>query len=282
MTIDLELPEVETIRHALDREIAGRKVKTVDMASMATLSRYRNRKSFASRVEGRKLGPVRRMGLTLVIKLDNDDLLVIRPGAGATIRRHAARDAVQPGTEATFTFTIGGQFRLVDPEGASELCVVAPEELLSEFPELGASGIDPAGEMVPWTAFAGQVLGRKMPLKDLLCDDAVVVGCDSMLAIAGELQGKPHTVDVARRRWETMAGRRGELLTGHAVVRVHGGSMVAAVTACSTTTVHFGEPGRADLESPEVAGSRLRSGIRSPQGVQVSRKTKPPQAARVA
>ena len=196
MTIDLELPEVETIRHALDREIAGRKVKTVDMASMATLSRYRNRKSFASRVEGRKLGPVRRMGLTLVIKLDNDDLLVIRPGAGATIRRHAARDAVQPGTEATFTFTIGGQFRLVDPEGASELCVVAPEDLLSEFPELGASGIDPAGEMVPWTVFAGQVLGRKVPLKDLLCDDAVVVGVgevysDEILFHAGLRHDRP-------------------------------------------------------------------------------------------
>ncbi len=176
MTIKLELPEVETIRHALDREISGRKVKTVDMASMATLSRYRNRKSFASRVEGRKLGSVRRMGLTLVIKLDNDDLLVIQPGAGATIRRHAAKDAVQPGTEATFTFTIGGQFRLVDPEGASELYVVAADELLTEFPELGASGIDPAGEMVPWTAFAGQVLGRRMLLKDLLCDDDVVVG----------------------------------------------------------------------------------------------------------
>ena len=29
--------------------------------------------------------------------------------------------------------------------------------------------------------------------------DAVVIGCDSMLLIDGELQGKPHTVDVARR-----------------------------------------------------------------------------------
>lgn len=196
MTIELELPEVETIRHALDREIAGRKIKTVDMASMATLGRYRNRKSFASRVEGRKLGPVRRMGVTLVIKLDNEDLLVIRPGAGATIRRHAARDAVQPGTEATFTFTIGGQFRLIDPEGASELFVVAAEDLLTEFPDLGASGIDPAGEMVPWTAFAGQVLGRKVPLKDLLCDKAVVVGIgelysDEILFHAGLRYDRP-------------------------------------------------------------------------------------------
>jgi len=196
VTIALELPEVETIRHALDREISGRKVKTVDMASMATLGRYRNRKSFASRVEGRKLGQVRRMGLTLVIKLDNEDLLVIRPGAGATIRCHKARDAVQPGTEATFTFTIGGQFRLIDPEGTSEFFVVASEDLISEFPDLGASGIDPAGEMVPWTAFASQVLGRKMPLKDLLRDDAVVVGVgevysDEILFHAGLRHDRP-------------------------------------------------------------------------------------------
>ena len=65
MTIDLELPEVETIRHALDRELADRKVKKVELASMATLSRYRNRKSFAAQVEGRKLGPVRRIGLAV-------------------------------------------------------------------------------------------------------------------------------------------------------------------------------------------------------------------------
>ena len=63
MTIQTELPEVETIRYALDREVAGRKVKTVEAASMAVLGHYRNRKQFASRLEGRKLGPVRRMGL---------------------------------------------------------------------------------------------------------------------------------------------------------------------------------------------------------------------------
>ena len=176
MTIDLELPEVETIRHALDREIADRKVKKVELASMATLSRYRNRKSFAAQVEGRKLGPVRRIGLTLVTKLDGEDMLVIRLGAGSWIRRHAARDEVAPGTEVTITFTIGGQVRLVDPDGTSDLCVVGSDELLDEFPDLAAPGIDPAGEMVPWTAFAGQVLGREMPLKDLLCDKSVVVG----------------------------------------------------------------------------------------------------------
>ncbi|GIT76977.1 MAG: DNA-formamidopyrimidine glycosylase family protein [Actinomycetota bacterium] len=175
MTLEHELPEVEIIRYALDREISGRKVKTVEVASMATLARYRTRRSFAGTVEGCKLGPVRRIGLTLVIKME-DDLLVIRPGAGSSIRRHAARDAKAPGTEMTFTFTVGGQVRLIDPGGTSEVCVVSGDQLLTEFPDLATLGIDPAGEMVPWTMFGGQVLAREVPLKDLLCDDTVVVG----------------------------------------------------------------------------------------------------------
>jgi septum formation protein len=88
-------------------------------------------------------------------------------------------------------------------------------------------------------------------------DDAVVVGCDSMLSIDGHLQGKPHTVDVARRRWETMAGRSGDLLTGHAVVRVSAGSVVSVASACSTTTVHFADPSPADLDAYLASGEPL-------------------------
>ena len=40
-----------------------------------------------------------------------------------------------------------------------------------------------------------------------------------MLDLDGELVGKPGSVEAARARWEQMAGRHGELLTGHAVVR---------------------------------------------------------------
>lgn len=88
-------------------------------------------------------------------------------------------------------------------------------------------------------------------------DDAVVVGCDSMLSIDGELQGKPHTVEVARQRWATMAGRSGKLLTGHAVVRVSAGRAVAVASECSTTTVHFAEPSQHDLEAYLASGEPL-------------------------
>ena len=88
--------------------------------------------------------------------------------------------------------------------------------------------------------------------------DCVVVGCDSMLYIDGELQGKPHTVDVARQRWATMAGRTGDLLTGHSVLRLVDGTITAQASATSSTTVNFGTPAEKDLEAYLATGEPLR------------------------
>lgn len=79
--------------------------------------------------------------------------------------------------------------------------------------------------------------------------DAVVVGCDSMLSFDGDVVGKPGTPEVARERWKAMAGGVGELLTGHAVVRVEGGNRTKDAAATETTTVRFAEPSEAELEA---------------------------------
>lgn len=87
--------------------------------------------------------------------------------------------------------------------------------------------------------------------------DAVVIGCDSMLHIGGELAGKPHTVEVARRRWAAMAGRSGDLLTGHCVLRVVDGAVTAEASATQTTTVHFANPPAAEIEAYLATGEPL-------------------------
>ncbi|WP_433606193.1 Maf family protein [Prescottella agglutinans] len=89
------------------------------------------------------------------------------------------------------------------------------------------------------------------------CTDAVVIGCDSMLLIDGELQGKPHTVDVARDRWRSMAGRSATLLTGHSVLRITDGAVTADVADHSGTVVHFGTPSAEDLEAYLASGEPL-------------------------
>lgn len=87
--------------------------------------------------------------------------------------------------------------------------------------------------------------------------DAVVIGCDSMLLLDGGLLGKPTDADDARRRWAAMAGRTGELITGHAVRRLCDGAEARSAEAVAHTTVRFGCPTTAELAAYLASGEPL-------------------------
>jgi len=80
--------------------------------------------------------------------------------------------------------------------------------------------------------------------------EAIVLGCDSMLELAGEIHGKPASADVARDRWRLMRGRTGVLHTGHWLMRIrpsHDGTAISGVGGTGSTVVHF-----ADLDDEEI------------------------------
>jgi septum formation protein len=87
--------------------------------------------------------------------------------------------------------------------------------------------------------------------------DAVVIGCDSMLLIDGALVGKPHTAEVARARWAEMAGGKGDLYTGHAVLRLADGAVAASAGEHAVTGVRFAEPTPAELDAYLATGEPL-------------------------
>lgn len=87
--------------------------------------------------------------------------------------------------------------------------------------------------------------------------DAVVVGCDSMLLVGGQLAGKPGDAATAHARWQRMAGGTGELLTGHAVVRLAGGERHRSVEGVASTTVRFATPTPAELRAYLGTGEPL-------------------------
>lgn len=71
--------------------------------------------------------------------------------------------------------------------------------------------------------------------------DGVVLTCDSMLLLDGELSGKPHTPAVATERWRRMRGRTGELLTGHSVTRLRDGAVTGTAAGTRSTTIAFSD-----------------------------------------
>ena len=50
-----ELPEVETIRRDLEKEVIGRRVKTVEVKGKRSIRRHKSGPEFRARLEGRKL-----------------------------------------------------------------------------------------------------------------------------------------------------------------------------------------------------------------------------------
>lgn len=104
------------------------------------------------------------------------------------------------------------------------------------------------------TAKADQVAGELDPA---LATDCVVLGCDSMLFIDGELRGKPGDADAARAAWATMAGRSGELYTGHSALLMRDGAVVHRESQFGCTTVRFGTPNDDDLNAYVASGEPL-------------------------
>jgi formamidopyrimidine-DNA glycosylase len=178
-----ELPEIETVRRGLERETVGRRVKTADVKTAKLVRRNGSKKAFQSRIEGTKFKSVDRKGSLLVANLDSSDLLVFDMGETGRILRAAPKDAVEPGTELVVSFTQGGQLRVLDPEGETEVFVVEPTQLLEEMPELADLGLDPVASPVSWTSFAQSLVNRRdAKLKALLMDQTFVVGLGDLYA----------------------------------------------------------------------------------------------------
>jgi septum formation protein len=89
-------------------------------------------------------------------------------------------------------------------------------------------------------------------------DDLLVLGCDSLLDLDGTAHGKPGTATEATKRWELMAGRAGILRTGHALLSVRAGSVVARAADVASTVVRFGTPSADELAAYVATGEPLQ------------------------
>ena len=66
--------------------------------------------------------------------------------------------------------------------------------------------------------------------------DALVLGCDSVLSVGGEIHGKPANPEEAIARWQQMRGTVGVLYTGHALIDL---AQDKTLVRCGITKVYF-------------------------------------------
>ena len=90
---------------------------------------------------------------------------------------------------------------------------------------------------------------------------ALVLGCDSVLELDGEVHGKPRDAAEATDRWRRMRGRSGTLHTGHWLRDERAadvGRTQATLGATASTTVRFADLSDAEIDAYVATGEPSR------------------------
>jgi len=191
-----ELPEVETVRRDLEKEIVGATITKVWVsprwASLAHV-KFPGHRAFRQRVVGRRIERLERRGKYLIFHLDNGYLifhlgmsgqLLVNPkseipdssGLAPSRSRNLKSEKHR---HALFTFADGRTLRFIDPRTFGELRAVSD---LSELSGLRHMGPEPFDETFTWRQFADVLQKKQVKIKAALLDQRVMAGIGNIYA----------------------------------------------------------------------------------------------------
>lgn len=198
-----ELPEVETIRQDLDRELSGRRIRRVEAVAGRSIRRHPDATQFAAALVGATVGRVVRRGKYLLFPLDRGGVLVVHLGMSGQLLVTDPGVLVAPHTHVTVSFDGDRQLRFVDPRTFGEVFVAAVEGSFEGaggagggvhggvaalkdgpvvVPELAHLGADPLVDVKDWSHLADLLRVRRARLKTLLIDQRFLAGIGNLYA----------------------------------------------------------------------------------------------------
>jgi len=166
----VELPEVEVMRRDLEKDVVGRRVKSVEVRpsknAMRVIRRHRRRRDLEDPLAGATVTAVDRRGKYLVFHLDGDDdlALVVHLGMSGQLLQSAAGAGYENHTHVVFDLVGGGQLRFVDPRTFGEMFVTTKGQD-GEVKELRRLGLDPLENQLTWQHFSRFLSEHRMKLK---------------------------------------------------------------------------------------------------------------------
>jgi septum formation protein len=86
-------------------------------------------------------------------------------------------------------------------------------------------------------------------------NDALILGCDSVLTVDNRIYGKPESPQIAIERWQQMRGNQGILYTGHALLDLRHNK---EIIRCGITKVDFAWISDAQIAAYVASGEPLK------------------------
>ncbi|WGF88340.1 bifunctional DNA-formamidopyrimidine glycosylase/DNA-(apurinic or apyrimidinic site) lyase [Marinivivus vitaminiproducens] len=172
-----ELPEVETVRRALEKRLEGGRIRAV--AQNRADLRFPLPADLPGRLAGRVVQRFRRRAKYLLLDLDDGQTLLLHLGMSGRLVLDG--EGGHKHEHVTFAFADGAVLRFIDPRRFG-MIDLAGTEGLEDHPRLATLGLEPMGN-----AFNGRALKDALgtsisPLKVALMDQRRVVGVGNIYA----------------------------------------------------------------------------------------------------
>jgi len=171
-----ELPEVETIRRSLEREVVGKEIVGLELRRPGLLQDA-TLKELEERAVGARISGIRRRAKYLIFDLDNGHSLIFHLGLeGLFLLKEEATEAVH----LILKFAGGMRLYFDDIKGYGRL-FLSPTDRVEELPGLAKLGLEPFTSSYRWESFK-KLMRTNQEIKRLLLDQAKIAGVGNIYA----------------------------------------------------------------------------------------------------
>ena len=171
-----ELPEVETVRRAMEVHLVGRRIESVWCSGKRLREPLPRRR--LGRLVGRRFAAAERRAKYLLLPLDREATLVIHLGMTGNLLFRGDR---QPHDHVAFELDRGPPLVFADPRRFGMLLALGPRQL-ERCRYLDELGLEPLEGELDGDFLYGHCRGRTRPVKSLLLDSRVVAGVGNIYA----------------------------------------------------------------------------------------------------
>lgn len=173
-----ELPEVETVRRDLARQVRGRRMSGAEVLNTGSL-KGGGPEDLCRLVRGRSFVGFSRRGKYLVMKLDRGGSLVVHLKMTGVLQHQPQGDPLPQAARVVFHFTDSARLVFSDQRKFGSIEFTSTP---SQIPSIRRMGPEPLGKEFTTHMLQERLAGRKGPIKHLLLDQTVIAGLGNIYA----------------------------------------------------------------------------------------------------
>lgn len=175
-----ELPEVETVRRTLEKNIVGLTISGVEL-KLPKIIRSPAPEEFTEQVTGKKITAVKRRGKYLLLFLDRETVLVIHLRMTGQMVYARAETARPKHTHLIFALSDGNQLRYTDIRQFGTI-ILTPQQDLDKVKGLSNLGPEPLEPGFTKGYLRRELKRRRARIKSLLLEQTFVAGLGNIYA----------------------------------------------------------------------------------------------------